>query len=176
MCTVCVFFQVYVFILRIKYDFYVISGRLRLNLMICFSELSTKTCKLQSDLSSFSHFRVIFLQHRGSALPGWKWPEFSWRGTSIKKDWWSFKKLFDGQRWFGLYEKYSSVVRSCFLNIPLFWARVLLWRSEPLPLIARTDFLKSHVESVTEHVRNGPLCPVWSLGGCSHDCYRTLVI
>lgn len=45
--------------------------------------------------------RVMCLQHRGSASPGWRWPECWWRGTSTRRDSWSCRRPSDGRRWSG---------------------------------------------------------------------------
>lgn len=45
--------------------------------------------------------RAMCLQHRGNASPGWRWPESWWRGTNIRRGWWSCRRLSDGRRWSG---------------------------------------------------------------------------
>lgn len=37
----------------------------------------------------------------GSASRGWRWPGSWWRGTSIKRDWWSCRRPSGGRRWYG---------------------------------------------------------------------------
>lgn len=43
----------------------------------------------------------MYRPHRGSASPGWKWPECWWKGTSTRRDWWSSRKRCGGRRWSG---------------------------------------------------------------------------
>lgn len=45
--------------------------------------------------------RATCPQPSGSASRGWRWLESWWRGTSIKRGWWSCRRPSGGRRWYG---------------------------------------------------------------------------
>lgn len=45
--------------------------------------------------------RATCRQPRGSASPGWRWPECWWNATNTKRGWWSCRRLWGGRRWSG---------------------------------------------------------------------------
>ena len=46
-------------------------------------------------------YRLMFQQRIVRDSRELKWLEFWWRGTSTRRGWWNFKKLWDGPKWSG---------------------------------------------------------------------------